>query len=135
MVKILYGVQSEGMGHALRSKVIIKHLKKDHELCIVSSGKAYSFLKTYFDNVHEILGFHIEYHNNAVMNKKTFFEFLKKIKISNSVVKQLLKITFDFKPEVIITDFEPFTAHLSYLLSIPLYCQRIPVKSRVLVRD
>ena len=31
-MKILYGVPSEGMGHATRSKVIITHLLKRHEV-------------------------------------------------------------------------------------------------------
>ena len=45
-MKILYGVPREGMGHATRSKSVIQHLiAQQHEVCIVSSDRAFIFLK------------------------------------------------------------------------------------------
>jgi UDP:flavonoid glycosyltransferase YjiC (YdhE family) len=41
-MKILYGVPSEGMGHATRSKSVIQYLiAQQHEVCIVSSDRAF----------------------------------------------------------------------------------------------
>lgn len=40
-MKILYGVQSDGMGHAMRSLVVAQYLQKQgHRVHIVTSGKA-----------------------------------------------------------------------------------------------
>ena len=52
MTKILYAVQGEGMGHAIRSKVIIDYLiKKKHEVIIIAPDRAYDFLSKHFKDV------------------------------------------------------------------------------------
>jgi uncharacterized protein (TIGR00661 family) len=44
-VKILYGVVGEGMGHAMRSRVVLEHLvAQGHEVEIMASGRATDFL-------------------------------------------------------------------------------------------
>ena len=44
-MKILYGVVGEGMGHAMRSRVVLEHLvAQGHELEIMASGRAADFL-------------------------------------------------------------------------------------------
>ena len=47
-MRILYGVVGEGMGHATRSCVILRHLVKSHEVQIVVSGRAHEFLRKTF---------------------------------------------------------------------------------------
>ena len=44
-MKILYGVVGEGMGHAMRSRVVLDHLTKRHDVQVVVSGRAYDYLK------------------------------------------------------------------------------------------
>jgi uncharacterized protein (TIGR00661 family) len=120
MARILYGVCGEGMGHALRTVAIIEHLQKDHEIIILSSFRAYKFLKAKFNNVHEIHGFHIEYKQNEVDSFASF--------ISNTAVlpkglvksiKMLNKLVNDFNPEICISDFEPYTCHTARTMKIP----------------
>ena len=66
-MKILYGLPSEGMGHATRSKVIIEHLLKEHDVQIVTSDRAFVFLSNHFPKrVHQIDGFHLAYKNAVV---------------------------------------------------------------------
>ena len=43
-MRILYGVNGEGMGHATRSRVVIDSLIESHDVRVVSSGNAYKFL-------------------------------------------------------------------------------------------
>ena len=43
-MRILYGVVGEGMGHATRSCVILRHLVKSHDVQIVVSGRAHAVL-------------------------------------------------------------------------------------------
>ena len=43
-MRILYGVVGEGMGHAMRSGVILDHLTKNHDVQVVASGRAHDYL-------------------------------------------------------------------------------------------
>ena len=65
-MRILYGVVGEGMGHAIRSKVIIDHLiqEEGHEVEVVVSGRAFEVLKELFPEVHKIWGFTMSYEDN-----------------------------------------------------------------------
>ena len=71
-MNIIYAVCGEGMGHAIRSSVIIEHLTNKHDVMIVSSDRAFKHLSNKFDNVHNIGGFNIVYKNNKVKNVRTF---------------------------------------------------------------
>jgi uncharacterized protein (TIGR00661 family) len=111
-MNILYGVPGEGMGHATRSKVVIDHLlKKGHELCIVSSSRAFTFLdKAFPGKVIEIKGFHFAYKNAEVSKTATFLANLKsagKNLLYNTGKKRLIEK--NFVPDVVISDFESFS--------------------------
>jgi len=121
MARILYAVQGEGMGHAIRSSVIIRYLLKKHELVIVSSNRAYRFLLNKFDNVYNIYGFHIVYKNNAVDNLKTFVQNVRKLpEGSVNNLRKLIKLIYRFNPNIIISDFEPFSYLVGTLFGIPI---------------
>ena len=121
MAKILYGIAGEGMGHAVRSKVIIEHLLKKHNLIIVSSRKPYEFLSRHFDNVYDIHGLHLSYKNNKVQSLKTFFQNAYKLpKGSYYTFKKLMRVIKNFKPDVVISDFEPFTSLISNFFNVSL---------------
>ncbi|WP_192820284.1 MJ1255/VC2487 family glycosyltransferase [Rufibacter sp. LB8] len=111
-MKILYGVPGEGMGHATRSKVIIKYLlAQGHDVQVVSSARAFQFLnKAFPGRVHEIKGFHIAYRNAAVSTVNTALLTLKtapaNLKMNFNRYRELMA---SFEPEVVISDFESFT--------------------------
>jgi len=44
-VRILYGVVGEGMGHAIRSRVVLDELSRRHDIEVVVSGRAHGYLK------------------------------------------------------------------------------------------
>ena len=59
-MRILYGVVGEGMGHAMRSRVVLEHLvAAGHEVEIMASGRAVDFLGKRFDGVNRIHGLHM----------------------------------------------------------------------------
>ena len=122
MARILYAVHGEGMGHAIRSKVVIEHLKEQkHEIIIAAGGRAFDFLSKHFDNVHSIDCYNIVYKNNRAMNIDTVFLFAKRF--PKTLVKnfnRLLRIIIGFRPEIVITDFEPFSNFVSRLFKIPV---------------
>ncbi len=121
MANILYGVSGEGLGHAIRSKVIIKHLQKSHNINIVASNKAYNYLSKYFNNIHKIHGLKIKYKKNKVKIITTILINLK-LKKGLATVKQVSDLIKTNKPDLIISDYEASTAKLSSLLKIPLIC-------------
>lgn len=110
-MKILYGVVGEGMGHAMRSRVVLEHLVKEgHEVAIMASGRAVDFLKKRFDGVQKIHGFHMIYEENRVRRGKTFWS---NVLAGTTGVPENIKAYFttftSLSPDVVISDFESWT--------------------------
>lgn len=121
-MKILYGVQSDGMGHALRSYAVIQYLlSQGHTVTVVTSGHALNFFRKHAIDVQEVEWLSFYYHNNRVSYIMTW---IKSIFHSPSVIKKciipLTKIITRHRPEVIITDFELFSAKAGLLMDIPV---------------
>jgi uncharacterized protein (TIGR00661 family) len=124
-MKILYGVVGEGMGHAMRSRVVLEHLLgQGHEIEIMASGRATDFLGKRFAGVNRIHGLHMIYEENRVRRGKTLWS---NVLTGAAGVPQNIAAYFelikDFKPEVVISDFESWTylyakAHRLPILSI-----------------
>lgn len=122
-MKILYGVPSEGMGHATRSKVIIRHLLDcGHEVRIATSDRAYTFLENDFPGLlYRIEGFHLSYHDGELQKFKSFTQILGNAPESILTnIKQFYKVHQNYKPDLIISDFESFTYFFAKLHHIPL---------------
>ncbi|MES2688854.1 MAG: MJ1255/VC2487 family glycosyltransferase [Bacteroidota bacterium] len=121
-MKILYGVPGEGMGHATRSKVMIEHLLLKHDVQVVSSSRAFKFLKEAFGSrVHEIKGLHFAYKDAQVSKLGTFMLNLKHAPenlLHN--FSQYLIINKQFKPDLVISDFESFTHVFAKAHKLPL---------------
>ena len=121
-MNILYGVPGEGMGHATRSKVIINHLLKTHNVQVVSSARAYKFLSDAFGSrVHEIKGLHFAYKDAKVSKMGTFMLNLKHAPenlLHN--FSQYLLINKSFKPDLVISDFESFSYFFAKAHKIPM---------------
>ncbi|MBI2548974.1 UDP-glucuronosyltransferase [Candidatus Woesearchaeota archaeon] len=122
MAKIVYGICGEGMGHVTRSKVILDYLSsKGHELKIITSSRAYNYLHpSYAQQLINVEGFHFIYRNNEVSDAATFFLNLQRSpKLILSFVKTM-KLLQDFKPSIVMTDFEPYTCQGAIVLKIPV---------------
>ena len=118
---VFYCVCGEGMGHAIRTGVIVDRIKEKYDVYIFSSDRAYEYLNSKFDNVYEIGGFNTVYINNKVKNLKTLANAIKRnptnIKIG---YENLYKKARQLRPDVIVTDFEIYATSVSKLLNIPL---------------
>ncbi|MFO0663534.1 MAG: glycosyltransferase family protein [Polyangiaceae bacterium] len=122
-MKILYGVVGEGMGHAMRSRVILEHLvrakdaKEDgvasHEVEIMASGRAAEFLSKRFGSeseVNRIHGLHMIYEENRVRLGRTLWS--NALEGAGGIPKNIaayFDLISDFRPEVVISDFESWT--------------------------
>jgi uncharacterized protein (TIGR00661 family) len=107
-MKILYGVTGEGMGHAMRSRVVLEHLvAAGHEIQIMASGKACEFLSKRFAGVNRISGFHMVLEENRVRIGKTLWSNV--VAGVTGVPKNIaayFELVDHFQPEVVISDFE-----------------------------
>lgn len=122
-MNILYGVAGEGLGHAVRSRPLIEHLQKFHNVKVVVSGNAYKFLKDKVNNVNEITGMHIDYKNNEVRSVKTpAANIAKADKLIFKNFFTALKVLKGFKPDVVITDFEMLSYFIGKFRRIPVIC-------------
>ncbi|WP_458406052.1 MJ1255/VC2487 family glycosyltransferase [Methanobrevibacter sp.] len=118
---VFYCVCGEGMGHAIRSGVIIDRIKEKYDVYVFSSDRAYEYLNSKFDNVYEIGGFNTVYINNKVNNLKTLSDALKRNPTNMRVgYEKLYKKARELRPDVIVTDFEIYATMVSKLLYIPL---------------
>ena len=118
---VFYCVCGEGMGHAIRSGVIIERIKEMYDVYIFSSDRAYEYLKSKFDNVYKIGGFNTVYINNKVDNLKTLANAIKRNPTNMKIgYEHLYKIARKLRPDVIVTDFEIYATTVSKLLDIPL---------------
>lgn len=118
---IFYCVCGEGMGHAIRTGVIVDRIKDKYDVYIFSSERAYEYLNSKFDNVYKIGGFNTVYINNKVNNLKTLANALKRNPTNIKVgYENLYKKARQLHPDVIVTDFEIYATMLSKIRNIPL---------------
>lgn len=120
-MKILYGVTGEGMGHAIRSRVVLSELVKKHEVEVVSSGRAQEFLAKHFPEVHRIHGLHIVYEENRVKKTKTVLSNLwAGAEALPGQIQSYFKMISDFRPQVVVSDFESWSYLYGKLHGIPV---------------
>jgi uncharacterized protein (TIGR00661 family) len=110
-VRILYGVVGEGMGHAIRSRVVIAELiARGHEVAVMASQRAVDFLAAQFHNVHRIHGFHIVYEENRVrMGHTVWSNVLQGAAALPTQIRAYFDLVEEFEPEVVVSDFESWT--------------------------
>lgn len=119
-MNILYGVASEGMGHAIRSKPVIEHLSKNNKVLVLSDRGAFDLLKKYFQ-AKKIENLYIKYSNEKVSYFRTFlYNFIRFPKIIFKNKSTLLKEVKEFSPDIVISDFDPITAYYASINKIPL---------------
>lgn len=122
-MKILYGVVGEGMGHAMRSRVVLEHLlAQGHEIEIMASGRAVEFLAKRFEGVNRIHGLHMIYEENRVRRGKTLWSNVLTgaagLPKNIAAYFELLK---DFKPQAVISDFESWAYLYAKAHRLPIY--------------
>jgi uncharacterized protein (TIGR00661 family) len=124
-MRILYGVVGEGMGHAIRSRVVLEHLfAQGHQVEIMASSRAADFLRRHFGErtwVHRIHGMHIDYRDNRVRRGSTLWTNL--LQGGLALPRQLaayFELLAEFHPDLVISDFDSFTYLYARLSRLPV---------------
>ncbi|HJK91867.1 MAG TPA: glycosyltransferase family protein [Polyangiaceae bacterium LLY-WYZ-15_(1-7)] len=123
-MRILYGVVGEGMGHAMRSRVVLEHLvAQGHEVEVMASGRAVDFLRTRgFEEVHAIHGLHIVYRDNTVRRNATFWSNVLEGAVAlPKQIEAYFRLIEDFRPEAVISDFESWTYFYAKAHGLPVF--------------
>ena len=122
-MRILYGVVGEGMGHAMRSRVVLEHLlSQGHQVEIMASQRAVRYLQERFPEVHEIHGLHIIYEENRVRKGKTLVSNVRTgVRAVPSQIKAYFRLVEDFEPDAVISDFESWSYFYAKAHGLPIY--------------
>ncbi len=122
MARILYAASGDGFGHAVRLHSVGGGLlEHGHDVRFVSCGKTWDYLHAIFpDRTHESFGLFTIYNQGKVEAFKTVLHNARRAWHSLRPAWRSLGALFDaFKPQLVITDFEPFSAQLARLRGVP----------------
>ncbi len=121
-MKILYGVTGEGLGHAMRSRVMAEHLRaRGHEVKLVASGRACEYLGRYFENVQAIPGFSMVYVRDQVSRSRTVARLGRSVRpaVRESIALYRRAIS-GFSPDICVSDFDSFSHVFGKLFGRPV---------------
>ncbi|MCB0869379.1 MAG: hypothetical protein KDB52_00965 [Solirubrobacterales bacterium] len=124
-MRILYGVNGEGMGHATRSELVISDLLRDHEVRVVASGAAHRYLSGVFEDleVSQVFGPSFAMDQGRIQRWASFTGTLASArKQLPANVRDWISTIDKWKPDVAVSDFEPLTGNYARLSSTPLVC-------------
>jgi uncharacterized protein (TIGR00661 family) len=122
MARIIYGVAGEGFGHSSRSHLIgQRFINAGHDVMFVGSQKSLLYLKRYFgQRVKEIFGLSFAFEGERIDKSETLKRNLLKLPEANRQNDELFKKHFEpFGPDLVVSDFEPFSAWWAWRKSIP----------------
>lgn len=123
-MRILYGVVGEGMGHAIRSQVVMEHLLAEgHEISILASSRAADYLaKRFAGGVKKIHGLHIITEENEVRRVKTVWS---NVKLGTAALPRQIASYFEIidemRPQAVISDFESFAYFYAQIHRLPVF--------------
>lgn len=116
MARILYAVGGDGYGHATRAhSVAAGLLARGHDVRFITSHFGAKYLGEAFNGrVREVFGLCSVYHQGRVSVLGTVTDNLYRAWSQLSPTTRLIERIFrEFRPDLIITDFEPFAAFLA----------------------
>jgi uncharacterized protein (TIGR00661 family) len=122
MAKIVYAVAGEGFGHASRAHLVgQRFLDAGHEVLFAASLRALQYLRQYYGaRVQEIFGLSYDYHKGYVAPAATVWKNLARFPQGHRLNRTLFEqVCEPFAPDLVITDFEPFSAWWAWRHRVP----------------
>lgn len=122
-MRVLYGVNGEGMGHATRSQVVIDTLLERHDVRVVASGAAFNYLRERLPRVDEVFGPSFAMEQGEIKRWATLRQNMMGApqELPNTV-KHWMSVVKEWQPEVVVTDFEPLAGIYARASRTPLVC-------------
>ncbi len=122
-MRILYGVNGEGLGHATRSEVVIGSLLGEHDVRVMASGAAFKYLEGRLGNVSEVFGPSFEMDHGEIRRWATVRHTMAAAtrELPGSV-RRWMDAVSEWEPDVVVTDFEPLSGLYARSSRTPLVC-------------
>ncbi|HSJ18694.1 MAG TPA: glycosyltransferase family protein [Solirubrobacterales bacterium] len=121
LMRILYGVNGEGMGHATRSEVVIGSLLGSNDVRVVASGAAYRHLRGRLPRVDEIFGPTFAMEEGEIRRWATVRQNVQHaFGELPDTVKRWVREVDQWKPDAVISDFEPLAGVYARSTRTPL---------------
>lgn len=118
-MRILYGVAGDGMGHATRSRVVVQELVQEHDVRLVASSRAYSYLAGHFPAAHDVWDL-----TSADEETEDWESAVRDLTATVSrwpaTVRELYRLAEEFRPEIVVTDCESFVTLFALRHALPL---------------
>ncbi len=123
-MRLLYGIAGDGLGHAVRSSVIIEELEaRGHDVRIVVSDDAADYVSRKFPDVTEIWGLSVVTDGNRVSQARTLASNLRGGLAPSGLPRNIykhLQLARSFDPDVVISDHEMWSWSFAALHDKPL---------------
>jgi len=122
MARIIYAVAGEGFGHASRAHFVgQRFLEAGHDVIFAASLRALLYLRPYYgERVKEIFGLSYDYSKGYVDPMATLWKNLSHFPRGHRLNRELFEQVYQpFEPDLVITDFEPFSAWWAWRHRVP----------------
>jgi uncharacterized protein (TIGR00661 family) len=120
-MRVLYGVNGEGMGHATRSEVVIRALLAKHDVRVVTSGAALRFLTGRLPRVQEVFGYTFAMGEGQIRRWRTVVQNVRMARRElPETMRHWVALVEGWKPHVVVSDFEPLTGMYARWTRTPL---------------
>ena len=122
-MKVLYGVNGEGMGHATRSEVVIGALLGEYDVRVMASGAAFDYLDGRLGHVSEIFGPSFAMEQGEIRRWASVTHTIAALRRElPGSVRRWLAAVHEWRPDVVVTDFEPLSGIYARSAHVPLVC-------------
>ena len=120
MARIAYSCCGEGRGHSSRTLTVVEELqRRGHEVRVFASQVAYQVLAPRLPSVTEIPGMMLAYKNNEIHLPATLVRNAETWRRKSQAVARIRDDLTAFKPDLAVTDFEPFLPLAAKSLGVP----------------
>ncbi len=119
-MNIVYGVSGEGLGHVFEAIEIVQRLRGDgHSVKVLTYGdRAVASLEAFGPT--RIEGIHLFFNQRGMSLVDTVFKNLRCLPFYARNWGRLKRELLDFRPDVFVTAYEPFSMVASHVLGRPL---------------
>ncbi len=120
-MRVLYGVNGEGMGHATRSRVVIDDLLERHDVRVMASQAAFTYLSERLPTVEQIFGPSFAMQDGEIHRWATVVQNIRNAgREVPDTVRNWMQAIHAWRPEVVITDFEPLVGIYARTHRVPM---------------
>jgi uncharacterized protein (TIGR00661 family) len=119
-VKIVYGVSGEGLGHVFEAIEVVRRMRREgHVVKVLTYGdRAFASLAEFGPT--RIEGIHLYFSSAGMSLVDTVRKNLKVFPFYLGNGRRLMRELRDFRPDVFVTAYEPFSMVASHVLGRPL---------------